>query len=112
MTVTESKALTIGAHVFCRGDAADAGVVTETSWDAVTLAWSNGKLASVHHGICAKLNERRQSRVLCNGGRPNAVINSPRSIEASKEEFHISYKHFKIREMVLPSLFTFAVTAK
>jgi hypothetical protein len=33
-----------------RGDAADSGTVNETSWDAVTIAWNNGKVASVHHG--------------------------------------------------------------
>jgi hypothetical protein len=42
MTVSESKALTKGARVCWRGDAADGGVITETSWDAVTIAWDNG----------------------------------------------------------------------
>jgi hypothetical protein len=50
MTVSESKALKKGAHVYWRGDAADSGTVTETSWDAVTIAWRNGKVAKVHHG--------------------------------------------------------------
>ena len=50
MTVTESKDLKKGARVFWRGDAADSGIVTETSWDAVTIGWDNGKVASVHHG--------------------------------------------------------------
>jgi hypothetical protein len=50
MTVDESKGLTKGTRVYWRGDAADSGIVTETSWDAVTIAWSNGKVASVHHG--------------------------------------------------------------
>ena len=39
MTVNESKALKKGTRVYWRGDAADSGVVTETSWDAVTIAW-------------------------------------------------------------------------
>jgi hypothetical protein len=50
MTVTESKGLKKGDRVYWQGDAADNGIVTETSWDAVTIAWSNGKVASVHHG--------------------------------------------------------------
>jgi hypothetical protein len=50
MTVTESKALEKGARVYWQGDPADSGVVTATSWDAVTIAWNNGKVASVHHG--------------------------------------------------------------
>ena len=50
MTVSESKALQKGARVYWRGDRADSGVVTETSWNAVTIAWTNGKVATVHHG--------------------------------------------------------------
>jgi hypothetical protein len=37
MTVTESKALKKGARVYWRGNAADSGTVTATSWDAVTI---------------------------------------------------------------------------
>jgi hypothetical protein len=50
MTITESKDLKKGTRVYWRGDAADSGIITETSWDAVTIAWDNGKVASVHHG--------------------------------------------------------------
>ncbi|MGO9945404.1 MAG: hypothetical protein ACLPWG_00930 [Steroidobacteraceae bacterium] len=50
MTVDESKLLKKGARVYWRGDAADSGVITETSWNAVTIAWNNGQVASVHHG--------------------------------------------------------------
>jgi hypothetical protein len=50
MTVNESKGLKKGTNVYWRGDAADSGIVTETSWDAVTIAWANGQVASVHHG--------------------------------------------------------------
>ena len=50
MTVSESKGLKKGNRIYWRGDAADSGIVTETSWDAVTIAWDNGKVASVHHG--------------------------------------------------------------
>ena len=50
MKVTESKNLKKGTRVYWRGDAADSGIITETSWNAVTIAWGNGKVASVHHG--------------------------------------------------------------
>ena len=50
MTVKESKDLKKGARVYWRGDAADSGIVTETSWDAVTITWDNGEAARVHHG--------------------------------------------------------------
>jgi hypothetical protein len=50
MTPAESKALKTGNHVYWRGDATDRGSITETSWDAVTIAWDNGKTARVHHG--------------------------------------------------------------
>jgi hypothetical protein len=50
MTNAESKALKKGSHVYWQGDAADRGRITETSWDAVTIAWDNGQVARVHHG--------------------------------------------------------------
>ena len=50
MTVTESKGLKNGARVYWRGNAADSGTVTETSWDAVTIAWNNGDLTRVQRG--------------------------------------------------------------
>jgi hypothetical protein len=50
MTVDESKALKKGARVYWQGTAADSGIITETSWDAVTIAWNNGQMARVHHG--------------------------------------------------------------
>jgi hypothetical protein len=50
MTVTESKGLQKGARVYWRGEATDYGVVTETSWDAITIAWKNGKVARVLRG--------------------------------------------------------------
>src|ERR1700709_2296874 len=52
MTVTESKGLKKGTRVYWRGDAADSGVVTETSWAAVTITWDNGQVA-----ICLRLME-------------------------------------------------------
>jgi hypothetical protein len=50
MTVTESKDLKKGTRVFWRGSVPDTGTITGTSWDAVTIAWDNGQIASVHHG--------------------------------------------------------------
>jgi hypothetical protein len=50
MTGAESKGLTRGARVYWRGDAADGGTITETGWDAVTIAWDNGQLVRVHRG--------------------------------------------------------------
>jgi hypothetical protein len=50
MTVDESKSLKKGSRIYWRGDPADSGVVTETSWDAVTIAWDNGHVASVSRG--------------------------------------------------------------
>jgi hypothetical protein len=50
MTVNESKALKKGTRVYWRGNADDSGIITETSWDAVTIAWNDGKVARVHHG--------------------------------------------------------------
>jgi hypothetical protein len=50
MTVAESKSLKKGSRVYWRGHADDSGHITEISWDAVTIAWNNGHLATVHHG--------------------------------------------------------------
>jgi len=50
MTLDESKALKKDTRVYWQGDAADSGTITETSWDAVTIAWKNGQVARVYHG--------------------------------------------------------------
>lgn len=50
MNAAESKGLKKGGRVYWRGDATDGGIITEMSWDAVTIAWDNGQVASVHHG--------------------------------------------------------------
>jgi hypothetical protein len=50
VTADESRKLKAGNRVSWRGDAADSGTITATSWDAVTIAWDNGQLAIVHHG--------------------------------------------------------------
>ena len=50
MTADESRALKKGTRVNWRGETADSGIITETSWDAVVIAWNNGQVARVHHG--------------------------------------------------------------
>ncbi|MGB3657591.1 MAG: hypothetical protein WBA14_06640, partial [Pseudolabrys sp.] len=50
MNAAESKGLKRGSRVYWRGDATDGGIVTDMSWDAVTIAWDNGQVATVHHG--------------------------------------------------------------
>jgi hypothetical protein len=76
MTFTKSKGLKKGAHVYWRGHAADRALFTGTSWDAVTIAWNNGQVASVHHGDMREFSERRQSLLLCKGSRNIAGSNS------------------------------------
>ena len=61
MTVTESKDLKNGNRVYWQGNAADYGTITETSWDAVTIAWNNGQVAIVHHGDMREI-ERSPAR--------------------------------------------------
>ena len=61
MTVTESKGLKKGNRVYWRGDATDSGGITETSWDAVTIAWDNGQVAIVHRGDMREI-ERSPAR--------------------------------------------------
>jgi hypothetical protein len=50
MTATESTDLKKGARVYWRGNADDSGTVTETSWDAVTIAWRDGQVIRVQRG--------------------------------------------------------------
>jgi hypothetical protein len=50
MTVAESKNLRKDSRVCWRGNAADSGTITDTRWDAVTIAWDNGQVVTVHHG--------------------------------------------------------------
>jgi hypothetical protein len=50
MTAAESKKLKKGNRVCWHGNAADSGTITGTSWDAVTITWDNGHVATVHHG--------------------------------------------------------------
>ena len=57
MTVDESKALNKGTRVYWRGDAADSGIITETGWDAVTIAWNNGQVGRVYHGDMREIQQ-------------------------------------------------------
>ena len=50
MNVAESKNLKKGSRVCWQGNAADSGSIAETRWDAVTIVWDNGQVATVHHG--------------------------------------------------------------
>jgi len=50
VNTSESKGLKRGSRVCWRGDATDGGIITDRSWDAVTIAWDNGQEATVHHG--------------------------------------------------------------
>ncbi len=34
------------------------GIITETSWDAVTIAWDNGQVARVNHGDMREIQQR------------------------------------------------------
>ncbi len=43
MTAAESKGLKRGNRVYWRGDATDGGIIIETSWDTVTIAWDSGQ---------------------------------------------------------------------
>jgi hypothetical protein len=50
MTAAESRALKTGNRVYWQGSSADSGIIRATTWDAVTIAWDNGHIATVHHG--------------------------------------------------------------
>jgi hypothetical protein len=50
MNAAESKGLKKGSRVYWLADSNDGGIVTGMSWDAVTIAWDNGHVATVHHG--------------------------------------------------------------
>ena len=64
MTATESKGLKKGSRVYWQGDATDAGIVTDTSWDAVTIAWDNGHVATVHHGDMREVERAPTKRAI------------------------------------------------
>ncbi|MFZ2091131.1 MAG: hypothetical protein WAU99_05300 [Pseudolabrys sp.] len=65
MDAAESRGLKKGNRVYWRGDATDSGIITEMSWDAVMIAWDNGKVATVHHGDMREIQRRQQNLLLC-----------------------------------------------
>ena len=71
MKVTESKGLKKGTRVYWRGDAADSGIITETSWNAVTIAWDNGKVASVHHGDMGEIQKTTTTATITSVTNPS-----------------------------------------
>lgn len=50
MNATESRKLKSGSVVCWNGNTSDSGKITETNWNAVTIAWDNKHTAVVHHG--------------------------------------------------------------
>jgi hypothetical protein len=68
MTADESKALKKDTRVYWRGDAVDSGMVTEASWDAVTIAWNNGRWPECTAETCVKFNKHRPSHAPCHAG--------------------------------------------
>jgi hypothetical protein len=63
MIATESKALKKGSRVYWRGDATDGGSITEMSWDAVTITWDNGHMATVHNGDMGEIRRAQAKPV-------------------------------------------------
>jgi len=76
MKVTESKDLKKGARVYWRGDTADSGIITETSWNAVTIAWNNGKVASVHHGDMGEIQLKPTTATAISAIKPSSTTPS------------------------------------
>jgi hypothetical protein len=76
MTVTDSKNLKKGNRVYWRGDAADYGTITETSWDAVTIAWDNGKMAIVHHGDMREIQRKPTNSIKISTIKPSSTAHS------------------------------------
>ena len=76
MKVTESKNLKKGIRVYWRGDAADSGIITETSWNAVTIAWNNGKVASVHHGDMGEIQKVPTTSIKISDTKPSSTESS------------------------------------
>ena len=76
MKVAESKDLKKGTRVYWRGDAADSGIITETSWNSVTIAWDNGKLASVHHGDMGEIQKVPTTSIKISALKPSSTAPS------------------------------------
>lgn len=59
MTGTELRSLKKGNRVCWQGSAGDCGKITETNWNAVTIAWDNGHVSSVHHGDMSEIERAK-----------------------------------------------------
>ena len=59
MTATESRDLKVGSRVCWQGKADDGGKITETKWNAVTIAWDNGQVSEVQHGDMRELKRAK-----------------------------------------------------
>ena len=57
MTPTQSRDLKKGVRVYWQGGAAVFGTISDMSWDAVTIAWNNGQVATVHHGDMREIQQ-------------------------------------------------------
>lgn len=56
MTGEESRKLKIGDRVYWKGDVANQGTVSETSWSGVTIEWDDGDKTSVGHNDMAQVD--------------------------------------------------------
>jgi hypothetical protein len=65
VTAAESKKLIKGNRVCWRRDVNDCGTIIGTSWNAVTIAWDNGQVATVHHGDMREIHST--------SGKPKSV---------------------------------------
>jgi hypothetical protein len=59
MSPDDSRKLTIGNRVCWQGRPDDGGKITETSWNAVTIAWDDEHVAVVHHGDMRDIQRAR-----------------------------------------------------
>jgi hypothetical protein len=65
--------MSLKAIVQLGDNAADSGIITETSWNAVTIAWNNGKVASVHHGDMGEIQQEPTTSIKILAIRPSST---------------------------------------
>ena len=70
MNAAKSRGLKKGSRVYWRGDATDGGIITEMSWDAVTITWDDGQVATVHHGDMREIQRAPGKAYYCVGTMP------------------------------------------
>ena len=73
MNAAESKGLKKGSRGYWRGDATDRGIITEANWNAVTIAWDDGQVATVHHGDMREI-QRTPAKPTLTGGNRHAYV--------------------------------------